>query len=78
MIKSLSEKVIKSVIAQAVVSNFLLEDRFRILPASTADIKARASKNEVTVRFLEPVDFEFIVSNAMAWRHFITELTGPT
>ena len=78
LIKSLSEKVIKSVIAQAAMSNFLLEDQLRVLPARTADIKAQPSKHEVTVRFLEPTDFEFIVSNAMAWKQFITELIGPT
>ena len=65
-------------IAQAAVSNCLLEDQLRILPTRMEDIRSQASKHEVTVRFLEPTDFEFIVSDAMAWKLFIIELTGPT
>ena len=40
LIKNLDERVIKNVIAQAVVSNCLLEDQFRLLPARMADIRA--------------------------------------
>ena len=71
LIKSLGEKVLKSVIAQAAISNCLLEDQLRVLPARMANIKAQASKNEVTVRFLGPSDFEIIVSDSMAWKQFI-------
>ena len=42
-----------------------------------ADIKAQDSKHEVTVKFLDPVDFEFIVLDSMAWKQFIDGLTGP-
>ena len=67
-----------SVIAQAAVSNFLLEDQIRVLLVRMANIKDWASKPKVMVKFLEPTNFEFIVSDAMAWKQFITELTGPT
>ena len=65
-------------IAQATVSNFLLEDQLRILPARMADIRAQASKHEVMVRFLEPTEFEIIVSDTKAWKQFIAELIGST
>ena len=77
LITNLDERVIKNVIAQATVSNFLLDDQFRLLPARMADIRAHASKHEVTVRFLELAEFEIIVSDAKAWKQFIDELTGP-
>ena len=75
-IKNLDERVIENVIAQAVVSKCLLEDQFRLLPARMADIRAQASKHEVTIRFLEPTEFEIIASDAKAWKQFIIELIG--
>ena len=38
-INGLDEKVIKNLVAQAVVSNFLLENQFRVTPKRVADIK---------------------------------------
>ena len=77
MIKKLDERVIKNVIAQDAVSNCLLEDQFRLLPARMADIRAQDSKHEVAIRFLEPAEFEIISSDAKTWKEFIAELTGP-
>ena len=42
-----------------------------------ADIRAQDSKHEVMIRFLEPIEFEIIASDAKAWKQFIAELTGP-
>ena len=42
-----------------------------------ADIRAHASKHEVTVIFLEPAEFEIIAFDAKAWKQFIAELNGP-
>ena len=70
--------MIKSVIAQAAINNCLLEDQVRVIPARMADIKTQASKHEVTVRFLEATEFEIIVSDVVAWKQFITELTELT
>ena len=70
--------MLKSVIAQAAVSNCLLEDQIRMLPARMENIKAQAAKHEVTVIFLEPSDFEKIVTDDMAWKQFIDELAGST
>ena len=70
--------MIKNVIAQAAVSNFLLEDHLWLLLARMDDIRAQASKYEVTVRFLEPAEFDIIASDAKAWKKFIAELNGTT
>ena len=70
--------MIKNVIAQDEISNFILEDQFRLLPARMDDIRAQASKHEVTVIFLEPTEFEIIASDAKAWKQFIAELIGTT
>ena len=70
--------MIKSVISQAVVRNFLLEDQLRVIPARMADIKTQVSKHEVTMRFLEPTEFEIIVSDVVAWKQFIIELNDLT
>ena len=78
MIKNLDERVIRNVIAQAVVSNFLSEDQFQLLPAKMVDIRAQASKHEVTVKFLEPTESEIISSDAKAWKQFIADLNGTT
>ena len=43
-----------------------------------ANIKAQAAKHEVTVRFWEPLDFEKIATDAMAWKQSIDELAGST
>ena len=77
LIKGLNEKVIKSMVAQAVVSNFLLEDHIRVIPPRVADIKTQLSKHEVMIIFLEPTDFGIIASDPIAWKQFINELTGP-
>ena len=78
MIKSLDHKVLKSIIAQATVNSCRVEDQLRLLPARLTNIKAQATKHEVTVRFLEPSDFEKIVMDAMTWKHFIDESVGST
>ena len=78
LIKILDERVLKSVIVQESVSNFQLEDQLRVLLARMANIKAHTAKHEITVRYLEPLDFEKIVTDAMAWKQFIDELAGST
>ena len=67
-INNLDERVLKNVIAQAAVSNFLLEYQLRILPTRMAGIRAHISKHEVIVIFLEPAEFEIIASDAKAWK----------
>ena len=68
LIKSLDGRVLKNVIAQAAVSNHLLEDQLRLIPVRMANIKAQVAKHEVTIRFLEPSEFETIVTDANIWK----------
>ena len=77
-VKGLNEKVIKSLVAQAVVSHFLLEDQLRVTPPRVADIRTQLAKHEFTVSFLEPTYFGIIALDAMTWKQFINELIGPT
>ena len=51
MIKILDDKVLKIVIDQVAVNNCRLEDQIRLLPARMANIKAQATKHEVTSDF---------------------------
>ena len=66
LIKNLDDKVLKSLISQAAVNNCRLEYQLRLLLARMNNIKAQASKHEVTVKFLEPSCFEEIVTDAMS------------
>ena len=52
--------------------------QLRVTPPRVADIKTQLSKHEVTFRSLDPIDFGIIALDAMAWKQFINELTGPT
>ena len=78
LVKSLDEKVLKTVISQEVVSNHLLEDRLCLIPARVANIKAQVSKHEITIRFLEPSGFETIATDANICKQFINDVAGST
>ena len=65
-------------IAQAAVSNHLLEDQLRLIPARVANIKSQVSKHEITIIFLEPSGFETIVTDANIWKKFINDVVGST
>ena len=43
-----------------------------------ANIKSQVSKHEVTIIFLEPLEFETIVIDATTSKQFINEVVGPT
>ena len=70
--------MLKTAIAQAAVSSHLLEDQLHLIPARVANIKAQVAKHEVTIRFLEPSEFETIVANANIWKKFINDVAGYT
>ena len=78
LVKNLDEKVLKTVIAQAAVSNHLLEDQLRLILARVANIKAQVSKHEITIRFLEPSGFKTIATDANIWTKFINDVAGST
>ena len=70
LVKGLNEKVVKCLVVQAVVSNFLLEDQLRVTPPRVAEIKSQLSVHEVTVRILEPMEFRTIAADAATWKQF--------
>ena len=70
--------MVKGLVAEVAVNNFLLEDQLRVTPPRVAEIKSQLSKHEVTDRFLEPTDFETIATDVVAWKQFMNGLTGTT
>ena len=78
LIKSLNERVLRTIIAQEAVSNHLLEDQLRFIPSKMASIKDQVAKHEVTIRFLEPSEFETIVIDAHISKDLINEVVEPT
>ena len=78
LVKGMSKKVVKGFLAQDAVSNFLLEDQLRVTPQRVVEIKSQFSTHEVTTRFLEPIDFETISTDVVAWKQFLSGLTEPT
>ena len=78
LVKGLDEKVLKIAIAQATVSNHLLEDQLHLIPAKVANIKSQATKYEITIRFLEPSRFETIAKNENVWKKFMTDQARPS
>ena len=69
LVKGLDEKVLKTLIAQAVVSSHLLEDQLRLIPAKVENKKSQVAKHEITIRFLEPSGFETIETYANICRN---------
>ena len=78
LVKGLDEKVLKTAIAQAAVSNHLLEDQLRLILARMVNIKSQDAKHEITIKFLEPYGFENIAADANAWKKFMNEQAGPS
>ena len=78
MIKGLNEKVVKGLVAQAAINNFLLDDQLRVTPQRFVEIKSQPSTHKVTIIFLEPTDFETIAADVVEWRKFVNGLIGPT
>ena len=74
----MDENVMKTIIAQEVVSSHLLEDQLRLIPDRVANIKSQVSKHEITIRFLEPSGFETIETYVNIWKKFINYLARPT
>ena len=67
-VKGVTEKAKKSLVAQATVSNFLLEYQLRVTPPKTTEIKSQLAIHEVIVILLEPMDFKTIATKAAAWK----------
>ena len=76
--KCITEKVVKSLVAQAAVNNFLLEYQLRVIPPRVAEIKSQLAIYEVIVRLLEPMDFKTIATEVAAWKDFIGGSVGPS
>ena len=77
-VEGLNEKIVKNLVAQVAVNNFLLEDKLRVTPQRVAYIKSHLDVHKVLVRILEPMDFRAITEDATIWKQFVDGLVGPT
>ena len=78
LVKGLDEKVLKTAIAQAVVSSHLLEYQLHPIPARVVNIKSQVAKHEITIIFLEPSGFKTIATDANVWKKFMNDQVGPS
>ena len=70
--------MVKSLVAQAAVINYLLEYQIKVTPPRAAEIKSQLSVHEVTFRILEPIDFRTIAADATTWKKLVDGLARPT
>ena len=70
--------MVKTWIAQASVSNYLLEYLYRLTPPKVTTVEAQLAVHEVTVRLLEPIDYRTIKEEANVWGEYISRPTGPS
>ena len=66
-IEGISEEVVKTYIAKASVSNYLLEYLYRLTPQKVAEVESELAVHEITIRLLEPVDYWTIAEQENAW-----------
>ena len=77
-VKGLDERILKTEVANPVVSIHLLEDQLRLIPARITGIKTPSAQHEITIRFLKPSGFENITVDANIWRKFMNKQVGPS
>ena len=77
-IEIISEEVVKTWIAQASVSNYLLEALYRLTPPKVTAVETQLVVHKVTVRLVEPIDYQTITEEANAWGEHISRPAGPT
>ena len=70
--------MVETWIAQASVSNFLLEDLYRVTPPKLVEVESQLAVHEVIVRLLEPVDYKTIAEEENVWGEYISRPAGPT
>ena len=70
--------MLKTAIADAVVSSHLLEDQLHLISARVANLKSQAAKHEITIIFLEHFGFENIAIDANVWKKFMNDQAGPS
>ena len=77
-IEIINEEVVKTQIAQAYISNYILEDLYRLTLPKVANVETQLVVHEVTVRLLEPIDYQTITKEANSWGEYISKPAGPT
>ena len=76
--EGITKEVVKSQIAWASVSNYLVEYLYKVTPPKMEDRKLQIAVHKVTVKLLEPVDYKTIAAEANVWGELIERPNGPT
>ena len=71
------EEYVNTWLAQASVSNHILEDIYKLTPPKVTKVESQLVVHEVNVRLLEPIDYRTILEEANAWDDYISRKTGP-
>ena len=74
----ISEEYVKTWLAEASISNHLLEDLYRLTLAKVTKVESELAIHEVTVRLMEPLDYRTIAEEANAWGEYISRPARPT
>ena len=77
-IEIFNEYDLRTWVAQASVSNYILEDLYRTTLEKVTCVETRLGVHEVIVQMLEPVNYQTIAKEANAWGEYISILVGPT
>ena len=77
-VRDLDEKILKDAVAHETIIIHLLEEQLRLIPAIIKVVKNQATKYEINIHFLEPLDFESIAAEAQVWKKFLNDQAGPS
>ena len=77
-IKALDEQTLRNEVSHFAGSVQLLEDQLRLSATRIEAIRNQAAKFEINIRFLEPLEFESIASEASVWKKFLNSQAGPS
>ena len=77
-IEFISKEVVKTQIALAYVSNYLLEDLYRLTRPKMTLVEGQIAVHEVLIRLLEPIDDHTITGEGNAWVEYISRPSRPT
>ena len=74
----INEDDVRTWVAQALASNYILEDLFRTTPEKVTTVESQLVVHKVIVQMMESVNFWTIVEEADAWGRNVASLTRPT
>ena len=74
----INEEDVMTWVAEASVSNYILEDLYRTTPKRVTRVETQLVVHEVTLQMLESINYQTSAEGANAWGGYISSLAGPT